>query len=243
MTMQQHRPRVDVLDWGVRDYKFAWDEQTNWHKRLIEQKRSGVENEVNNKLILCEHPPVYTLGKSGSIDNLVWNDDERKIRGVEYYKINRGGDVTYHGPGQLVVYPIFDMDQFFRDVHLYVRNLEEVIIRLLDTFGIAARRIDEYTGVWLEGQPNRKICAIGVHMSRWVSMHGLALNVNTNLEHFQGIVPCGINDEDKIVTSMERETGSTVDMLAVKQEAIKQFQEIFEFEIEQVYDTKSQTSQ
>ncbi|MCB0644883.1 MAG: lipoyl(octanoyl) transferase LipB, partial [Phaeodactylibacter sp.] len=180
-----------------------------------------------------EHPHVFTLGKSGKPEHLLLNEEQRRERAVAYYKINRGGDITYHGPGQIVAYPIFDLDGFFTDVHRYVRYLEEVVIRTLATFGLQGIRMPDYTGVWLEagqGQPYRKICAIGVHLSRWVTMHGFALNVNTNLDYFNYIVPCGIDEADKAVTSMQRELGQPLDRSAVLQEVKQQFKALFEFE-------------
>lgn len=225
-------PKVDVVDWGQVDYKEAWDRQSDWHKTLVEQKRRGEGLDFNSKLVICEHKPVFTLGKSGSEDHLKWQGQELEDRGVDFYKINRGGDITHHGPGQLVIYPIFDLDQFFRDVHLYVRNLEEVIIRLMSNYDIQADRIRDYTGVWIKGQPNRKICAIGVHLSRWVSMHGLALNVNNDLSYFDGIVPCGIQENDKTITSVSKEIGQKVDMHELKVRSVQLFQDIFAFEIE-----------
>lgn len=225
------RQQVDVEDWGLIDYQEAWDRQTVHHKALIQQKRAN-EDGLRSKLIFCEHPPVFTLGKSGSESHINWDEEERIARGLSYYKINRGGDITYHGPGQLVVYPIFDLDKFFRDVHRYVRSLEEVVIRTLSAFDIKSQRMEGYTGVWIKGRPNLKICAIGVHLSRWVSMHGLAFNINTNLEHFEGIVPCGIQEDNKDVTSLSHLLGvDEVSLEKVKELMIHHFQEIFEFEI------------
>lgn len=239
MVDKRPTPQVDVEDWGRIEYEKAWKRQSVYHKGLIDQKRSGHSEGFNNTLVICEHAPVYTLGKSGSPEHLIWTEEQRASRGVTYFKINRGGDITYHGPGQLVVYPIFDLDQFFRDVHLYVRKLEEVIIRLLASYDIEAVRIADYTGVWIKGQPDRKVCAIGVHLSRWVSMHGLALNVSTDLSYFAGIVPCGINEENKVVTSMENELGEQPDLSEVKERTIRLFQEIFEFQIGKRHDIKA----
>jgi len=214
------------------DYKEAWDRQTEYQQALIQQKRDPAsDGSVTHKLIICQHPAVYTLGKSGSEDNLIWNEEERNQKGVSYYKINRGGDITHHGPGQLVVYPIFDLDQFFTDVHLYVRLLEECVIMTLEDYGIVGGRLPDFTGVWLDGQPKRKICAIGVHLSRWVSLHGLAFNVNNDLSLFEGIIPCGIDAGDKTITSIEKELGRKVDMEEVAAKMIDNFAEIFEFEI------------
>ena len=168
------------------------------------------------KLIFCEHHHVYTLGKSGSEDNLIISPEKREKEDIEYFKINRGGDITYHGPGQITGYPILDLDEFFTDIHKYVRYIEEVIIATIKDYGLHGIRLEGYTGVWLP--PNkahdkyRKICAIGVHLSRWVTMHGFAFNVNTDLTYFNHIIPCGIVDEDKTVTSLAHELGQNVDM-------------------------------
>ena len=230
MNTEVQKPCVVIEHWGLTDYKVAWDRQSEYHRALIEQKREGGK-QLPNKLVICEHQPVYTLGKSGSLDHLKWDASERARQGLDFYQINRGGDITYHGPGQLVVYPIFDLSQFFHDVHKYVRNLEEAVIRTLLDFGIHGRRVDKYTGVWLEGHPRRKICAIGVHLSRWVSMHGLALNVQPRLNHFNGIVPCGIAEEDKEVTSMSKELGTDIDIIRVADHLVTHFRNIFDFEI------------
>ena len=186
-----------------------------------------------HSLVCCEHSHVYTLGKSGSEDHLLITADQRAADEIEYFKINRGGDITYHGPGQLTVYPILDLDEFYHDLHKYVRDLEEVVIRMLDTYDIIGYREPDYTGVWVA--PNdqfplkRKICAIGVHMSRWVSLHGLALNVNTDLQMFDNIVPCGIQEDDKEVTSIARELGNKVDLQDAKSRLKTNFAEVFGF--------------
>ena len=189
-----------------------------------------LKKEQMHYLLLCEHNPVYTLGKSGKMDHLLHKEAELEEKGFEFFKINRGGDITYHGPGQLTVYPILDLDFFFHDLHKYVRLLEEVVIRTLAVFDITAQREESFTGVWIDGTPKRKICAIGVHMSRWISMHGFALNVNTNLSHFDNIVPCGIADADKAVTSMQKELGRAVDMSQVKKVTAEVFAEVFDFD-------------
>lgn len=227
--------KVKLLDLGMVDYKECWDLQTKLNKEIILQKRAGLSSDndtVNHYLILCQHPHVYTLGRSGSEENLLINEEERVDKKVSYYKINRGGDITYHGPGQIVAYPIFDLDLFFTDVHKYVRYLEEIIIKVLAEYNIEAGRIKEFTGVWLDKEPGgkRKICAIGVHLSRWVTMHGLAFNVNTGLEMFDHIIPCGIQDNDKSVTSLQQELGVKLDIDAVKDQIINAFSEQFEFE-------------
>lgn len=227
--------KVIFKDLGLISYQEAWDYQTKIHKALIANKLEARKTKKNiqqkHHLIFCEHPPVYTLGKSGSEDHILMDDDTLKKEGFEFYKINRGGDITYHGPGQLVVYPIFDLDCFFTDVHKYVRALEEVIIQMLDQYGLEAIRIKEYTGVWLPN-PERKICAIGVHLSRWVTLHGLALNVNPKLSHFKNIIPCGITDSSKDVTSMQKELPFKVEMQEVKTKVKALFQEIFQFQFE-----------
>ena len=235
--------KVIYRDLGEMDYQEAWDYQTDLFKKSIDrklqnrkQKEKGEAIEpIQHFLLFCEHPHVYTLGKSGSVDHLLLNESEMEQKGVTFYKINRGGDITYHGPGQITGYPIFDLDEFFTDVHKYVRFLEEAIIRTLDYYGIAGERDQGYTGVWLpetEDTPRRKICAIGVHMSRWVTMHGFAFNVNTDLNYFKNIVPCGIDEPGRDVTSLQAELGRIVDMAEVKQILKKSFSEVFEFEFE-----------
>lgn len=228
-----NKPFVRIEDKNLIDYKIAWERQTELHQALVHQKRLDPnDTTIPSTLMVCQHPPVYTLGKSGKEDHLIWNDEQRDMAGIAYYKINRGGDITYHGPGQLVVYPIFDLDQFFRDVHRFVRSLEEVVIRTLDRFGIKAGRIKGYTGVWIEGpSAHRKVCAIGVHLSRWVSMHGIALNVAPDLTHFQGIVPCGISEENKSVTSMSQELMRPIEVNEVKPVLLSNFKDIFNYEI------------
>jgi len=225
------------------DYQEAWDYQTQLHKQLVSNKLNNRTLVKEGKapvlqhhyLLFCEHPPVYTLGKSGSLDHLLLDEQALDEGGFTFYKINRGGDITYHGPGQIVGYPIFDLDCFFTDVHKYVRYLEEAVIRTLAEYDIEGYREKGYTGVWLAPnsvQPKRKICAIGVHLSRWVTMHGFAFNVNTDLNYFKNMVPCGINDPDKDVTSLQAELGREIDMIEVKNYLRKHFAEIFEFEFE-----------
>ena len=226
-------------------YAQAWDYQFVLQKELIEGKLAARrvlqegEGETpldfiqKHYLLFCEHNPVYTLGKSGSIDHLLLDEKGLNTEGVAFFKINRGGDITYHGPGQITGYPIFDLDYFFNDVHKYVRSLEEVIIRTLAEYDLAGIRIKEYTGVWLEGtseQPKRKICAIGVHLSRWVTMHGFAFNINTDLKYFKNIIPCGINDSDKTVTSLASELQRPIDVEAVKEKLKKHFAAVFGFD-------------
>jgi lipoyl(octanoyl) transferase len=227
--------KVNFIDLGLIDYKKAWDFQEDLFKTSIDLKiahRDGKTDQLpQHHLIFCEHPHVYTLGKSGSEQNLLIGEALLKQKGATYYKINRGGDITYHGPGQLVAYPILDLDQFFTDIHKYMRFLEEAVILTLKTFGITAGRVNGLTGVWVDGgQPNeRKICAMGVKSSRWVTMHGLALNVNPDLSYFNNIIPCGITD--KAVTSMEKELGEKVDFNIVKNTLKEKLSEVFEFQI------------
>jgi lipoyl(octanoyl) transferase len=215
-------------------YQQAWDYQHSVHHALIAVKADARKNgeplptTAAHRLILCEHAPVFTLGRSGSAQNLLLTEAELTLRGIEYYPINRGGDITYHGPGQITGYPILDLDCFFTDVHKYVRGLEEVVIRLLAEYGLTAGRITGYTGVWLSDiKGNRKICAIGVHLSRWVTLHGFALNVNTDLSYYDHIVPCGIVDTDKSVTSLALELGHEVAIQEVMAIYIKLFEEVF----------------
>ncbi|MBK9734984.1 MAG: lipoyl(octanoyl) transferase LipB [Saprospiraceae bacterium] len=237
------RPSVQFRWIKNRTYQDVWDIQTSLHKQLIDKKLakrnmpSSNKNvkDQSNQLIFCEHAHVFTLGKSGSIDHLLLSKDELNYGNIEFFNINRGGDITYHGPGQITGYPIFDLDEFFNDVHKYVRLIEEVMIRILATYGLKGVRINNYTGVWLE--PNnsspkyRKICAIGVHLSRWVSMHGFAFNVNTDLAYFDKIIPCGIADENKAVTSLETELGKSVSIDEVGERMVTIFSELFEFEL------------
>ena len=240
-TFRGGMEQVNFKDLGKIDYQEAWDYQTNVHQSIVQLKLSNRKREKEgsmpiipvHQLLFCEHPPVYTLGKSGSMDNLLLNEDQLKAGGFTFYKINRGGDITYHGPGQLVGYPIFDMERFFRDIHKYVRYIEEVIIRTIEEYGLEGIRVKGYTGVWLDEtstQPKRKICAIGVHLSRWVTMHGFAFNVNTDLSHFGHIIPCGIDEKDKDVTSLEKELGFKVDIEEVKGKVKKHFADLFDFQ-------------
>ncbi|GJM31967.1 MAG: octanoyltransferase [Saprospiraceae bacterium] len=233
--------KVIFEDLGNISYQEAWDYQTSLHREVVDFKLAKRKQDPRvistdghpHYLLFCEHPPVYTLGKSGSIDHLLLKEHELEAQGFEYFKINRGGDITYHGPGQIVGYPIFDLDCFFTDVHKYVRYLEEAVIRTLADYGIEGMRIKEYTGVWLEagnGLPQRKICAIGVHLSRWVTMHGFAFNVNPTLQHFSNIIPCGIDDKDKSVTSMQMELGKEMPIFEVKENLRQQFARLFNFQ-------------
>ncbi len=213
-------------------YQEVWDFQSHLQKRIVEDKRNGIITRPNY-LLLCEHPPVYTLGKSGKMEHLKLSQDEIDNTNISFHKINRGGDITFHGPGQLTVYPIINLDHYYNDLHRYVREIEQVVINVLSHYNISGNRIKEFTGVWLDvNKPNkRKICAIGIHMSRWVSMHGFALNVNTELNYFDNIIPCGIVDPDKSVTSISQEIGTSVDLEEVRNivkiEFIKMFPGVF----------------
>ncbi len=213
------------MDWGLLDYQEAWDKQEAVFASTLAIKHDNRVNETNtitpNYLIFTEHPHVYTLGKSGHPEYLLLDDEGLKAKQATFYKINRGGDITYHGPGQIVGYPIIDLDNFFTDIHLYLRTLEEAVIRTCADYGIHAGRYDGYTGVWIDAdnEKARKICAMGVRASRWVTMHGFAFNVNTDLNYFGHIIPCGIDDKD--VTSLERELGRKLDIEEVK-EKLKQ---------------------
>lgn len=212
--------KVNFQDWGLVDYQEAWDRQESIFSSIVASKTANRDNQTaqptENYLIFVEHPHVYTLGKSGKPENLLLDEKGLLDKSASYYKINRGGDITYHGPGQIVGYPILDLDNFFTDIHLYLRTLEEAIIQTLGEYGIPAGRYPGYTGVWLDpdNEKARKICAMGVRCSRWVTMHGFAFNVNADLDYFNNIVPCGIDDKD--VTSMSRELGRQVDINEVK---------------------------
>jgi lipoyl(octanoyl) transferase len=230
-------PQVVFEDLGLGDYKQVWDYQEAYFSHALKQKsenRNLPENEQNsisNYLLFLQHPHVYTLGKSGSQDNLLIALDDLGSISATYYRINRGGDITYHGPGQLVVYPIFDLEQFKTDINWYMRSLEEAVILVLADYGISAGRLKGYTGVWLDPDEEanaRKICAMGVRTSRWVTMHGIAFNINTNLNYFEYIVPCGISD--KQVTSMEKELGHKVDFQEVSKLLKEKLSLVMEFE-------------
>lgn len=222
---------VRLIDLGLMEYQQAWDIQTGYFDAIIRRKlanREGPEEPTANYLILCEHPHVFTLGKAGKETNLVIPKDQLGSIRASYHQINRGGDITYHGPGQLVAYPILDLENFFTDIHRYMRSLEEVVILTLQDFGITASRYPGLTGVWLDPDvPGRarKICAMGVKTSRWVTLHGLALNVNTDLNYFSYIVPCGISD--KAVTSMEKEAGRSFQLSDVGEAVQRHFQSVF----------------
>lgn len=228
---------VSIQDLGNRDYKSTWDYQESLFKGILDLKiknrREGTELPTPNHFLFVEHPHVYTLGKSGDASNLLISEEKLAEIGATYYKINRGGDITYHGPGQIVGYPILDLENFFTDIHKYLRLLEEMVILTLADYGIKAERSKGETGVWLEvGTPfARKICAMGVRASRWVTMHGFALNVNANLGYFDHMIPCGI--KGKAVTSMNVELGrEQIDMEEVKERLLYHFARLFEAQLQ-----------
>ncbi|MGB8703782.1 MAG: lipoyl(octanoyl) transferase LipB [Gillisia sp.] len=227
---------VEVRELGLKDYKETWDYQEKLFKEVLDIKISNRRNETHTKtpnfFLLVEHPHVYTLGKSGKPEHLLLNEVQLKERNASFYKINRGGDITYHGPGQVVGYPILDLENFFTDIHKYLRFLEEVIILTLKEYGLQPERSKGETGVWLDvGTPfARKICAMGVRASRWVTMHGFALNVNADLGYFDNIIPCGIRD--KAVTSLNVELGKKeVSIPEVEKKILKHFAEVFDAEL------------
>jgi lipoyl(octanoyl) transferase len=227
--------KVSFKDLGLIDYKQCWDFQEELFAEILAVKSSNrKENKTvatKNHLIFCEHPHVYTLGKSGDEKNLLVNEDYLKSRGATFHKINRGGDITYHGPGQIVGYPILDLDNFFTDIHKYLRFLEEAVILTLKEYGLASERSPGETGVWFDVGTSkaRKICALGVKSSRWVTMHGFAFNVNSDLSYFGNIIPCGITD--KSVTSLQKELGKELNMDEVRNKLKTHLVELFEIEI------------
>ncbi|MBN9283259.1 MULTISPECIES: lipoyl(octanoyl) transferase LipB [Flavobacterium] len=228
--------KVALRDLGLKDYKDTWDYQESLFQGILDIKisnrREDKEEATPNYFLFVEHPHVYTLGKSGDFSNLLLNEKQLEEKGATFYKINRGGDITYHGPGQIVGYPILDLENFFSDIHKYLRLLEEAIILTLAEYGLSCERSEGETGVWLGvGTPfARKICAMGVRASRWVTMHGFALNVNSNLGYFDNIIPCGI--KDKAVTSLNVELGvDHVDEAEVKAKITKHFAALFEAEM------------
>ncbi|MGZ4033463.1 MAG: lipoyl(octanoyl) transferase LipB [Bacteroidia bacterium] len=225
---------VKFIDLGSMDYKLAWDYQEALFSEVVASKvsnRNLPNNEqqiTNNYLLFCEHPHVYTLGNTGDKEHLLISEKQLAEKNATYYKINRGGDITYHGPGQIVGYPILDLDNFFTDIHKYLRFLEEMVILTLAEYGVEAGRSPGKTGVWIDADnplKARKICAMGVRASRWVTMHGFALNVNVDLDYFGNIIPCGI--ADKAVTSLDKELGRFVDEEDVKQKLKKHFADLF----------------
>jgi lipoyl(octanoyl) transferase len=227
--------QVVVKDLGIKDYKKAWDFQNEIFQGIIDIKLANRERTAKevppNYFLFTEHPPVYTLGKSGDLSNLLLNEEQLQQKGISFFKSNRGGDITFHGPGQIVGYPIIDLEAFKPDIRWYMRSLEEVIIRTISEYGLKGERSEGETGVWLDvGTPfARKICALGVRTSRWVTMHGFALNVNTNLGYFDHIIPCGIRG--KAVTSLEAELNRKVPLEEVKPLVLKNFKTVFEAEL------------
>jgi len=227
--------KIQLQDLGSKDYKSTWEYQEEIFKDIVDLKIKNRREELDlptpNYLLFVEHPHVYTLGKSGDLENLLLNEKQLEAKGATFYKINRGGDITYHGPGQIVGYPILDLENFFTDIHKYLRFLEEAIILTLEEYGLKCGRSEGETGVWLDaGTPfARKICALGVRASRWVTMHGFALNVNVDLGYFDNIIPCGIRG--KGVTSLQVELGvEKVDEAEVKAKIVKHLTQLFEAE-------------
>ena len=224
--------KILLSDLANKDYKEAWDFQSELLQEIVDIKinnrRNNLQKATKNHFLFVEHPHVYTLGKSGDLSNLLLNEKQLEEKGATFYKINRGGDITYHGPGQIVGYPILDLENFFTDIHKYLRFLEETIILTIAEYGIEGARSPGETGVWLDvGTPfARKICAMGIRSSRWVTMHGFALNANVNLGYFDNIIPCGIRG--KAVTSMEAELNRKVDLEEVKIKILKHFKTLFE---------------
>ncbi|MBG7610978.1 lipoyl(octanoyl) transferase LipB [Polaribacter sp. BAL334] len=226
--------KIQLLDLGLKDYKEVWEYQSQLLEEIVatktENRKNQLQKSTQNHFLFVEHPHVYTLGKSGDLSNLLLNEQQLAAKGATFYKINRGGDITYHGPGQIVGYPILDLENFFTDIHKYLRLLEETIILTLADFGLKSERSPGETGVWLDvGTPfARKICAMGIRSSRWVTMHGFALNANVDLGYFDNIIPCGIRG--KAVTSMEAELGKKVDVQDVKSKILTHFKVLFEVE-------------
>jgi len=229
------RPSVSCHFLGKVDYKEAWDLQEKLFDEGVQRKinkRNGTSDEMpENHLLFCEHPHVYTLGKSGDKANLLLNQNELEKKNVSFYHINRGGDITYHGPGQLVIYPIFDLEQFFTDIHKYMRFLEEAVIKTLTKFQVIGERSEGLTGVWIEPKTARarKICAMGVKSSRWMTMHGIGFNISTDLKYFNHIIPCGI--QDKNVTSLEKEIGKSISVEEIIPIILEELQQLFDFEM------------
>ncbi|MFT6190932.1 MAG: lipoyl(octanoyl) transferase [Polaribacter sp.] len=223
--------KILLRDLNIKDYKETWDYQSELLQEIVDIKISNRRNDqqtaTKNYFLFVEHPHVYTLGKSGDLSNLLLNEKQLAEKEATFYKINRGGDITYHGPGQIVGYPILDLENFFTDIHKYLRLLEESIILTIAEYGLKGVRSKGETGVWLDvGTPfARKICALGIRSSRWVTMHGFALNVNTNLGYFDHIIPCGI--KGKAVASMESELGEKINIEEVKQKILKHFKTLF----------------
>ncbi|MGN6399221.1 MAG: lipoyl(octanoyl) transferase LipB [Flavisolibacter sp.] len=234
------RQLVEFRDLGEMEYKQAWDYQETLLQENLKIKKEAQGKEAipnfklqtSNYLLFVEHPPVYTLGKSGKIEHVLINEKERNEKGIQFFHTNRGGDITFHGPAQIVGYPILDLEKFYTDIGRYLRELEEVIILTLAEYGIIAGRSAGETGVWIDALTKgkeRKICAMGVRCSRWITMHGFALNVNTELSYFNGIVPCGI--QNKKVTSMKEELGREVDVSEVKEKLRRNFETVFNVQL------------
>lgn len=232
---------VQFQDLQQASYKEVWDYQESLLQQKVAIKQQAREANINPKetstthhLLFVEHPPVYTLGKNGNENNVLLTPTELQEKNIEYFHINRGGDITFHGPGQIVGYPIFDLDKFSTDLGWYLRSLEEVIIKTLAYYGLQGMRSKGETGVWLDANElgkERKICAIGIKCSRWITMHGFAFNVNTNLDYFKNIIPCGI--VNKKVTSLQQELNKTLDMNEVKEVVKHQFEQVFEIKLTQ----------
>lgn len=237
LPLQSMQQRTAIFrDLGILDYKTAWDLQESLLQQGVQAKlaKSAAAEDgadaatIKNYLLFVEHPPVYTLGKSGKMEHVLISDEDREEKGIEFFKINRGGDITFHGPGQIVGYPIIDLEQFYTDIGRYLRELEEVIIKTLADYGIAAGRSPGETGVWIDAGVagrERKICAMGVRCSRWITMHGFAFNINTDLNYFNYIVPCGI--QNKAVTSLAKELGREVPLEDVKEKLRGHFATVF----------------
>jgi lipoyl(octanoyl) transferase len=231
-------------DLGVQHYKQVWDYQEALLKENIEKKsalrndlpiKGGAEPHLTNHLLFVEHYPVYTLGKSGKPEHVLINEEQRLQKGIEFFHINRGGDITFHGPGQLVGYPIFDLEQFKTDLGWYLRSLEEVIILTMAEFGLKGERSAGETGVWIEPDikgKERKICAMGIRSSRWITMHGFAFNINTDLDYFNHIIPCGI--QNKQVTSLQKELGVEIPLGEVKEKVKQNFKKVFDIIVEEL---------
>src|SRR5687767_14769493 len=231
------RQVIHFRDLGVMEYKEAWDLQENLLQANLAAKKNmqAAQSETGDTihyLLFVEHPPVYTLGKTGKLDHVLIDEDQRAEKGIQFFHTNRGGDITFHGPEQLVGYPILDLEKFYTDIGKYLRNIEEVIILTLEEYGIQAGRSAGETGVWIDAGvkgKERKICAIGVRSSRWITMHGFALNVNTDLNYFNFIVPCGI--AGKQVTSLEKELGGKIDFEEAKEKVRRNFEKVFQVEL------------
>lgn len=254
LQFDMSKQQVIFRDLGVMDYKTAWDYQEGLLQENVKRKAEArnlvsepKENEndsdqftihhspfttTEHHLLFVEHPPVYTLGKSGNINNVLLSEENLKARGIDFFRTNRGGDITFHGPQQIVGYPILDLEKFYTDIGKYLRNMEEMIILTLQEYGIEAGRSAGETGVWIDSDVKgreRKICAIGVRSSRWITMHGFAFNINTDLDYFNFIIPCGI--QNKQVTSLQKELGQHVDMEEVKEKVKKNFEKVFDAEL------------